>query len=166
MNKVLILILIVFSSVGFAQPRSNYGPNVGWISNSERFSSTEFQIGFSVRRINKFIYAQPEVNLLWDVRNRKLTEMRIPFVFGARFFRTVRVNIGGELRSRLIFQGQNNMGLNSLTYTSESTFGTPVVGVGLDLDRLCFDYRITTQDKEWKIPQYTFSVSYLFGPRK
>jgi hypothetical protein len=166
MNKVLNLFLILFSATALAQPRSNYGPNIGWISNSEKFNKSEFEIGFSVRRINKFIYAQPEVNLVWDIKNRKLTEMRIPFLFGVRFFKTVRVNVGGELRSKLIHQGFNNMGLNSLTYTSDPTFGAPVVGFGLDLDKLCFDYRMTYEDKNWDIPQWTFSVSYLFGPRK
>lgn len=170
MKNLLTLILVFIFSLSFGQnkPITNYGPNIGLISNSEKFESNILQFGFTVRRIKNWKYIQPEVNLTWDSKKSQLGEMKIPILFGIRAFRTVRFNIGGELRSDLSFVGTSKRGLNVLTYKPYPTYISPIVGIGFDIDRLSIDFRVTPQSSDLVNikPQFRASIYYLFGKRK
>jgi hypothetical protein len=168
MRNLLTLALLIISTNLFSQARTNCGPNIGYVSNTNDFKSNTLQFGFSVRSTTKWRYAQAEVNLGWNPNTSEFSEMRIPVLFGAKILNMVRINIGGELRSTVTFIGENKRGMNALSYKSTPNFIAPVIGCGLDVYRLCFDFRITTQDKDMVNikPQYTLGVSYLFGPRK
>lgn len=167
MKSIATLLLILFYTLSYGQ-RTICGPNLGYISNTRDFKSNTISFGFSVRSINKWKYAQPEINLTWNPNTSEFSEMRIPVLFGFSIMRTLRLNIGGELRSNLTFIGENKRGMNALTYKSESNYITAVGGFGIDFDRLCLDFRVTTQDNDFVDikPQYTISTSFLFGPRK
>ncbi len=166
--KVKITLLLIFISTVCLSQRTIYGPNVGYISNTKDFKSNTISFGFSVRAINKWKYAQPEVNITWNPNTSEFDEMRIPVLFGFSIMRTLRFNIGGELRSNLTFIGENKRGMNALSYKSESNYITAIGGFGIDFDRLCLDFRVTTQDNDFVNikPQYSISTSFLFGPRK
>jgi hypothetical protein len=163
----LTILLLLISTISFSQ-RTICGPNVGYISNTKDFKSNTISFGFSVRSVNKWKYAQPEINLTWNPNTSEFAEMRIPVLFGFSIMRTLRFNIGGELRSNLTFIGENKRGMNALSYKSDSNYITGVGGFGIDFDRLCLDFRVTTQDNDFVNikPQYTVSTSFLFGPRK
>lgn len=163
----LTILLLLISTISFSQ-RTICGPNVGYISNTKDFKSNTISFGFSVRSVNKWKYAQPEINLTWNPNTSEFSEMRIPVLFGLSIMRTLRFNIGGELRSSLSFVGENKRGLNSLSYESSFNYVTAIAGFGIDFDRLCLDFRVTTQDNDFVNikPQYTVSTSFLFGPRK
>lgn len=167
MKLTLTLILLLISTISFSQ-RTICGPNFGYISNTKDFKSNTISFGFSVRSVNKWKYAQPEINLTWNPNTSEFVEMRIPVLFGFSIMRTLRFNIGGELRSNLTFIGENKRGMNALSYKSDSNYITAVGGFGIDFDRLCLDFRVTTQDNDFVNikPQYTTSISFLFGSRK
>jgi len=161
MKNLLTIILVSIFSVAFGQkakPRTNYGPNIGVISNSEKFESNTLQFGFAVRRIYKWRYIQPELNLFLNSKTSEFSEMAIPILFGARALKTIRFNIGAELRSNLSFIGPSKRGLNALTYVSTPTYVSPIAGIGVDIGRLCLDFRVSTQ--------FNMSISFLFGKRK
>lgn len=168
MKNIIILIFCFLTISVFSQSRSNFGPSLSYISNNKDFKSNTIQFGFSARSTNKWKYAQAELNLTWNPNTSEFSEMRIPVLFGVKFLNMIRANIGGELRSNVTFIGENKRGMNALSYKSVPNFIAPVIGCGLDVDRLCFDFRVTTQDKDMVDikPQYTLGVSYLFGPRK
>ena len=161
MKKLLTIISVFIFSIAFGQkakPRTNYGPNFGIISNSEKFESNTLQFGFVVRRIYKWRYIQPELNLFLNSKTSEFSEMGIPILFGVRALKTIRFNIGAELRSNLSFIGPSKRGLNALTYKSTPTFVSPIAGIGVDIGRVCLDFRVSTQ--------YNMSISFLFGKRK
>ena len=171
MKNLLTIILVSIFSLAFGQkykPRTNYGPNIGVISNSEKFESNTFQFGFSVRRIHKWRYIQPEVNLTLDSKTSEFSEMRVPILFGVRTLRTIRFNIGGELRSNLSFIGPSKRGLNALTYESTPSYVSPIAGIGVDINRLSVDFRVSPQSDDLVNikPQFNMSISFLFGKRK
>jgi hypothetical protein len=165
---ITILFCLAITICNSQNLRTNYGPNLGVISNSKEFKQNTYEFGFSIRRINTWRYIQPEVNLTWNSQTSEFSQMRIPILFGVKAIRLIRVNIGGELRSDLTFIGTNKRGMNQLSYKSNPMFVTPIAGVGLDIDKLCFDLRVSTVDNNFVDikPQYMFSISYLFGPRK
>ena len=161
MKKLLTFILVFIFSMSFGQktkPRTNYGPNIGIISNSEKFESNTFQFGFSVRRIYKWRYIQPELNLILNSKTSEFSEMSIPILFGVRALKTIRFNIGVDLRSDLSFVGASKRGLNTLTYESKPSYITPIVGLGVDIGRVCLDFRVSSQ--------FNMSISFLFGKMK
>jgi hypothetical protein len=161
MKKLLTIILVSIFSIAFGQkakPRTNYGPNFGIISNSEKFESNTLQFGFAVRRIYKWRYIQPELNLFLNSKTSEFSEMAIPILFGVRALKTIRFNIGAELRSNLSFVGTSKRGLNQLSYESTPTFVSPIAGMGVDIGRVCLDFRVSTQ--------FNMSISFLFGKRK
>jgi hypothetical protein len=159
MKKLLTIISVFIFSIVFGQKaRINYGPNIGVISNSEKFESNNFQFGFSVRRIYKWRYIQPELNLFLNSKTSEFSEMAIPILFGVRALKTIRFNIGAELRSNLSFIGPSKRGLNALTYKSTPTYVSPIAGIGVDIGRVCLDFRVSTQ--------FNMSISFLFGKRK
>jgi hypothetical protein len=171
MKNILTIILLFVFSMSFAQktkPITNYGPNIGIITNSEKFESNILQFGFSVRRIHKWKYIQPEVNLTWNSENSQFSEMRVPVLFGIRALRTIRFNIGGELRSELSFIGNSKRGLNVLAYESIPTYVSPIVGIGVDINRLSLDFRVSPQSADLVNikPQFSTNISFLFGKRK
>jgi hypothetical protein len=169
MKSIITILFCLFAIICNSQNlRTNYGPNIGIISNSKEFKENTYEFGFSVRRINRWRYIQPEVNLTWNSQTSEFSQMRIPILFGVKAIRLIRVNVGAELRSDLTFIGENKRGMNQLSYKSNPMFVTPIAGVGLDIDKLCFDLRVTTADNNFVdiTPQYMFSISYLFGPRK
>ena len=159
MKKLLTIISVFIFSIAFGQKtRINYGPNIGVISNSEKFESNTLQFGFAVRRIYKWRYIQPELNLFLNSKTSEFSEMAIPILFGVRALKIIRFNIGAELRSNLSFIGPSKRGLNALTYESTPTFVSPIAGIGVDIGRVCLDFRVSTQ--------FNMSVSFLFGKRK
>ena len=159
MKKLLTIILVFIFSIAFGQkPRTNYGPNIGVISNSEKFESNTLQFGFAVRRIYKWRYIQPELNLFLNSKTSEFSEMRIPILFGVRALKTIRFNIGAELVTNLSFVGVSKRGLNQLSYESKPSYITPIAGVGIDIGRVCLDFRVSTQ--------FNMSISFLFGKRK
>ena len=161
MKKLLTIILVFIFSMSFGQKtkhRTNYGPNIGVISNSEKFESNTFQFGFSVRRIYKWRYIQPELNLILNSKTSEFSEMRIPILFGVRALKTIRFNIGAELGSNLSFVGPSKRGLNALTYKSTPTYVSPIAGIGVDIGRVCLDFRVSSQ--------FNMSISFLFGKMK
>jgi len=169
MKNLLTVILVFIFSLSFGQnkPITNYGPNIGLVSNSEKFEYNTLQFGFTVRRIKNWKYIQPEVNLTWDSKKSQFSEMRIPILFGIRALRTIRFNIGGELRSDLSFIGSTKRGLNTLTYKSNPNYIAPIVGIGADIDRISLDLRVSSQSDLINIkPQFGASISFLFGKRK
>lgn len=173
MKSTLTLLFLLISIVCISQnskmkARTNYGPNFGLISDSKEFANNTYAFGFSVRRIKSWRYIQPEVNLLWDSEKSEFSEMRIPILFGLRVFRTIRFNIGGELRSNLSFIGNSKRGLNSLTYESIPTYVSPIAGIGVDIDRLSLDLRVSSKSDDLANinPQFAASISFLFGKRK
>ena len=171
MKNILTIILVFVFSMSFGQktkPRTNYGPNFGIISNSEKFESNILQFGFTVRRIHKWKYIQPEVNLTWNSKTSQFSEMRIPILFGIRTLKTIRFNLGGELRSNLSFIGPSKRGLNSFTYESIPTYVNPIVGIGVDINRLSLDFRVSPQSADLVNikPQFSANISFLFGKRK
>lgn len=170
MKNLLTVILVFIFSLSFGQnkPITNYGPNIGLVSNSEKFEYNTLQFGFTVRRIKNWKYIQPEVNLTWDSKKSQLSEMRIPILFGIRALRTIRFNIGGELRSDLSFIGSSKRGLNTLTYKSNPNYITPIIGIGADIDRISLDLRVSSQSDDLINikPQFGASISFLFGKRK
>ena len=171
MKKLLTFILVFIFSIAFGQktkPRTNYGPNIGIISNSEKFESNTFQFGFSVRRIYKWRYIQPELNLILNSKTSEFSEMSIPILFGVRALKTIRFNIGADLRSNLSFIGPSKRGLNALTYKSTPTYVSPIAGIGVDIDRLSLDLRVSSQSDDLVNikPQFAASISFLFGKRK
>jgi hypothetical protein len=173
MKSTLTLLFLLISIVCISQnskmkARTNYGPNFGVISDSKEFVNNTYAFGFSVRRIKSWRYIQPEVNLLWNSEKSEFSEMRVPILFGLRVFRTIRFNIGGELRSNLSFIGNSKRGLNTLTYESIPTYVSPIVGVGIDISRVSLDFRVSSQSKDLVDvkPQFNASISFLFGKRK
>lgn len=157
---ILLSPLIVFSK---KDTLTNYGPNIGFISNTETFKEGLYSFGFSVRKTNKWVYIQTEVNLSLKVDNSEFEQMRIPVLLGARILKTFRLNAGAELRSGLEFVGVNKRGLNQLTYNTLPTdIVTPMIGIGLDTGLLCFDVRMTTLTKDYDKFQYLASISLLF----
>ena len=161
MKKLLTIILVSIFSIAFGQktkPRTNYGPNIGIISNSEKFESNTFQFGFSVRRIYKWRYIQPELNLFLNSKTSEFSEMGIPILFGVRALKTIRFNIGAELRSNLSFIGPSKRGLNQLSYESKPSYIVPIAGLGVDIGRVCLDFRVSSQ--------FNMSISFLFGKMK
>ena len=84
--------------------------------------------------------------------------MSIPILFGVRALKTIRFNIGADLRSNLSFIGPSKRGLNALTYKSTPTYVSPIAGIGVDIGRVCLDFRVSTQ--------FNMSISFLFGKMK
>lgn len=169
LTLLFLLVSIVCSSQNYKmKARTNYGPNFGLISNSKEFISNTNSFGFSVRRIKSWRYIQPEVNLVWNSKTSEFSEMRVPVLFGVRALRTIRFNIGGELRSDLSFIGNSKRGLNSLTYESIPTYVSPIVGIGIDINRLSLDLRVSSKSDDLVNikPQFVASISFLFGKRK
>jgi len=173
MKSTLTLLFLLISIICSSQnskmkARTNYGPNFGVISDSKEFSNNIYSFGFSVRRIKSWRYIQPEANLIWNSEKSEFSEMRVPVLFGVRVFRTVRFNIGGELRSNLSFIGSSKRGLNALSYKSTPTYISPIAGAGIDIDRVSLDFRVSSQSDDLVNikPQFNASISFLFGKRK
>lgn len=164
---IVFILLLIVPLITFSQkeePKTNYGPNIGFISNTETFKEGLYTFGFGVRKTNKWVYIQTEVNLSLKIDNSEFEQMRIPVLLGARILKTFRVNAGAELRSGLEFAGPNKKGLNQLTYnTLPTNIVTPMVGIGLDTGGfLCFDVRMTPLTNNSHKYQYLASVSIFF----
>jgi hypothetical protein len=165
MKHTLLIILIFLSSICFSQI-TNYGPNIGVINNKAQIDGTDYQFGFSVRHFKKSRFIQPEVNLIFDATTSKFEEIRVPVLVGFKFLKTIRINVGPELRSPVNFTG-NTRGLNQLSYevTDSKTYVSAVGGIGIDIDKFCIDFRILP-DKGFNKINYGLSFCYMFGKRK
>jgi len=166
MNHTLLITLIFLSSICFSQI-TNYGPNIGVINNKAQVDGTDYQFGFSVRRFKDSGFIQPEVNLVFNATSSSFTEIRVPVLFGVKMLRTIRINVGPELRTPVDFTG-NARGLNQLSYvvSDNDTYVTAVGGIGIDIDKFCIDFRLLTLNNKFEDFKYGLSVYYLFGPRK
>ena len=80
----------------------------------------------------------------------------------------IGLNIGGELRSNLSFIGPSKRGLNILTYESTPSYVIPIAGIGVDINRLSLDFRVSPQSDDLVNikPQFNMNISFLFGKRK
>lgn len=157
-NLLTIILVFIFSVLSGQTADINYGPNIGLVSNTEKFQSNTLQFGFSIRRIYKWRYVQPELNLIFDPQTSEFSQMKIPILFGIRTFKIIRFGIGAELGSNLLFSSKSTKGLNQLSYYPTPTYVSPIAGVGIDIGRMCLDFRVSSQ--------FNISVGFLFGRKK